>query len=112
VNLSRGDIVLVDFDPALKNEAASTRPAILVTNNAANELSPTLVVVPLTSNVERVYPFEILLKRSQTGLDYDSKVQIQFIRHVSRARLKRVIGSVLKEDLLELDGKLREHLAL
>ncbi len=112
MNLNRGDIVLVDFDPALKNEAASTRPAILVTNNVANELSPTLVVIPLTSNVERVYPFEILLERSRTGLDYDSKVQIQFIRHVSRARLKRVIGSVLGEDMLELDEKLREHLAL
>jgi mRNA interferase MazF len=112
MTLKRGDIVLVDFDPALKNEAAATRPAILVTNESANELSPTLVVVPLTSNVERVYPFEILLDRTRTGLEYDSKVQIQFIRHVSRARLKRVIGSVLTEDMLELDERLREHLAL
>ncbi|MGL4610235.1 MAG: type II toxin-antitoxin system PemK/MazF family toxin, partial [Trueperaceae bacterium] len=42
MNLQRGDIVLVNFDPVLKSEATATQPAILITNDKANELSPTL----------------------------------------------------------------------
>jgi mRNA interferase MazF len=112
MNLSRGDIILVDFDPALKSEASSIRPAIILTNNIANELSPTLVVVPLTSNTDRVYPFEILLERSLSGLEYDSKVQIQYIRHISPKRFKRVIGMVGDEVMHYISERLREHLAL
>lgn len=110
--MTRGDIVLVDFDPALQAEAAKTRPALIVTNDDANELSPVLVVVPITSNIQNIYPFEVFLPSSQTGLDVDSKAQIALIRHVSRIRIKRTIGFLDASVMQEINAKLREHLAL
>ncbi len=112
MNYQRGDIVLVNFDPALDGEAASTRPAIIVTNDTANTLSPAITVVPLTANLDRIYPTEYVLERERTGLNQDSKFQVQLIRSISRERIQRVIGSVPADLMLEVDLRLRELLAL
>lgn len=112
MDIGRGDILLVSFAPAQSGEADSTCPAIVVTNDVANEHSPAIVVIPVTSNVTRVYPFELLLPASRTGLDRDSKAQVQFIRHVSKARIRRTL-SHLPEDLMAgLERRLKEHLGL
>ncbi len=112
MNFARGEIVLVDFDPALSTEAAKTRPAIIVTNDHANELLPTLVVIPMTSNIQNVYPHEVLLLKEYSALDFDSKVQIALIRHISRTRIKRTIGFVAFAQMQEINLRIREHLAL
>ncbi|AXH00553.1 type II toxin-antitoxin system PemK/MazF family toxin (plasmid) [Deinococcus wulumuqiensis] len=110
--IRRGDILLTDFSPALAGEANFTRPAVVMTNNIANAESPAIVVIPLTSNLERVYPFELLIPNERSGLDRDSKAQTQFIRHVSTARIRKPLG-YLPEDLMgELERRLKTHLAL
>ena len=110
--LLRGDIALVSFDPAEQGEAASTRPAIIITNNVANLNSPVLVVIPLTTNTSRVYPFELLVTATMSGLDSDSKAQTQLIRHVSGRRIGKVIGRLEEGAMLELEGRLRHHLGM
>lgn len=110
--LLRGDIALVDFNPAELGEAASTRPAIIITNNVANLNSPVLVVIPLTTSTERVYPFEMLVSSALSGLDSDSKAQTQLIRHVSQRRIGKVIGRLEAAAMLELEGKLKHHLGM
>ena len=110
--LLRGDIALVNFDPAEQGEAASTRPAILITNNIANLNSPVLVVIPLTTAVGRVYPFELLVTTAMSGLDSDSKAQTQLIRHVSQRRIGKVIGRLEEGAMDELEGKLKHHLGM
>ena len=110
--LRRGDILLIDFAPAQSGEADNTRPAVVVTNNIANEKSPAIVVVPLTSNTERVYPFELLLPVERSGLDQHSKAQAQFVRHVSKARIRRYLSHLPADLMLELDSRLRGHLGL
>lgn len=112
MDYQRGDIVLVNFDHALPTEAASRRPAIIVTNNISSVISPQLVVVPLTSNLERVYPHEYVLESEDTGLDDDSKAQPQLIRHVARERIGSTIGFVPPEFMREVDDRLRSHLGL
>lgn len=110
--LQRGDIALVDFAPARAAEANYVRPAIIVTNDQANTFSPVVVVVALTSNVETIYPVQLFLPSERTGLDRDSKAQVELIRHVSTERIRKVL-SVLPDDLLRsLDDRIREHLAL
>lgn len=110
--IRRGDIVLVNFDPAMRHEAAAERPAVVLTNNIANAVAPVIVVVPLTTNLERVYPHELVLPVYRSGLEHESKAQVHLIRHVSKERVVKVL-SHLPEDLMrELDGRLREHLAL
>ena len=110
--LRRSDIALVDFAPARHAEANYTRPAVVVTNNQANAFAPVVTVVPLTSNVERVYPMQVFLPRDLTGLDRDSKAQVELLRHVSLARVLKVLGQVPVGLMDELGGRLLEHLAL
>jgi mRNA interferase MazF len=69
-------------------------------------------VVPVTSNTATVYPFQVLLRASETGLDADSKAQAEQIRSVSVERVGPRIGSVGLEPLAALDEALRLHLAL
>lgn len=108
----RGDILLVDFSPARQREADFIRPAILVTNDGANLYSPSIVVVPLTSNVTDVLAYQVQLDRSKTGLDRDSKAQIELVRAIARSRIRKVLGSVPIELMREIDRRLREHLGL
>lgn len=110
--LLRGDIALVSFDPAEQGEAASTRPAIVITNNVANLNSPVLVVIPLTANTTRVYPFELLVTSEMSGLDSDSKAQTQLIRHVTKRRIGKVVGRLEESAMLELEGRLKHHLGM
>ena len=78
--MRRGEIVTVSLDPARGSEAGKTRPAVIVSNDAANATADRLgrgvvTVVPVTGNVTRVYPFQVLLPARQSGLPRDSKAQ-------------------------------------
>ena len=115
--MHRGDIVAVSLDPARGSEAKKIRPAIVVSNDAANATAIRLArgvitVVPITSNVARVYPFQVLLRADQTGLTRDSKAQAEQIRSVAVERIGMHIGRLPAAVMTELDEALRVHLAL
>ncbi len=110
--LRRGDIVLVDYDPPRPNEASKIRPSILITNNLANSHGTNVVVVPLTSNVTTVYPFQLYLPREHTGLDQPSKAQVELLRSVSVSRVLQRVGGVQDDMMNSLDEKIKLHLAL
>ncbi len=96
----RGDIYLVDLEPARANEANKQRPAIIVTNNSANINGSSVVVIPLSSNTATIYPFQVLLPNHRTNLEHDSKAQTELIRSVSRERLLKHLGGVPEELML------------
>ena len=113
----RGEIRLVDLDPVRGAEADKVRPAVVVSNDGANATAQRLgrgviTVVPVTSNTERVYPFQVLLPSAATGLDRDSKAQAEQIRSVAVERVGARIGVVRGEQLTDLDEAIRLHLAL
>lgn len=115
--MRRGDIYLVDLEPVRGSESNKTRPAIVVSNDAANRTADrtgrgVVTVVPITSNVERVFPFQVLLTASACGLRSDSKAQAEQVRSVAAERLERRIGAVPKAALRLLDEALRLHLGL
>ncbi|MBZ9713388.1 MULTISPECIES: type II toxin-antitoxin system PemK/MazF family toxin [Deinococcus] len=110
--IRRGDICLVNFAPARENEADNIRPAVIVTNNAANAQNVVVTVIPLTTNVERVYHFQVLLPNQRTGLDHDSKAQVEQIRSVALSRVRKRLGQVPADLMAELDDRIRLHLAL
>ena len=110
--IRRGDIHLVNFSPARENEADHIRPAVVVTNNAANAQNVVLTVIPLTTNTERVYHFQLLLPHQRTELDHDSKAQVEQIRSVALSRIRKRLGHVPPDLMQELDEKIRLHLAL
>lgn len=115
--MRRGDIVLVDFEPSRGSEANKTRPAVVVSNDAANRAAErsghgVLTVVPVTSNVSRVLPFQVLIQAGESGLRVPSKAQAEQVRAVSADRVGRQLGRLGTEALKQLDGALRLHLGL
>jgi mRNA interferase MazF len=71
-----------------------------------------LTVVPVTSNVERVYPFQVLLPAVTTGLRGDSKAQTEQVRSVSVERLGERLGSLPEGPIAQIEDALRLHLQL
>jgi mRNA interferase MazF len=115
--MRRGDIHLVDFEPSRGSEADKRRPAVIVSSDASNAIVSRLrrglvTVVPLTSNVARTYPFQVVLPAARTGLDRDSKAQAEQIRSVAVERIGSRIGLVPYSLLTRLDEALRVHLDL
>jgi mRNA interferase MazF len=113
----RGEIRLVDLAPGRGSEAGKRRPAVIVSNDRANAAAARLgrggvTVVPVTSDVERVYPFQVLLPAADTGLRQDSKAQAEQIRSVATERVGPVLGRVPSAVMAELDEALRLHLQL
>jgi mRNA interferase MazF len=115
--MRRGEIFLVNLDPVKSGEANKQRPAVVVSNDGANISAERsgqgiITVVPVTSNITRVYPFQVLLPAELTGLLADSKAQAEQVRSISIDRLGAVIGEVPHHLMEELDEALRLHLAL
>jgi len=115
--MQRGDIYLVDLDPAQGAESNKIRPVVIVSNNAANRTAErngrgVVTVVPVTANTTRVYPFQVLLKSGEGGLAVDSKAQAEQVRSVDYGRLRRRVGAIPAASLGRLDDALRTHLAL
>jgi mRNA interferase MazF len=113
----RGEIWQVDLDPVRGSEANKARPAVVVSNDRANTTATRLgrgvvTVVPVTSNVAKVHPFQVFLPAATTGLAIDSKAQAEQIRSVATERLRHRIGRVSTAELAQLDQALRLHLEL
>jgi mRNA interferase MazF len=107
----------VSFDPVRGSEAAKTRPAVVVSNDAANATATRLgrgviTVVPVTSNTARIYPFQVFLPARQTGLQRDSKAQAEQVRSVAVERIGERLGQLPAALIAELDSALRVHLSL
>ena len=90
---------------------------MIVSNDAANVAAARLgrgviTVVPLTSNVERLHPFQVLLPAADTGLARDSKAHAEQVRAVAVERVGASVGVVPRAIMLQLDEALRLHLAL
>ncbi len=113
----RSEIRLVDLEPARAGEANKRRPAVIVSNDNANAIAARLgrgvvTVVPVTSNITRVFPFQVLLSADETGIFVDSKAQAEQVRSVSVERLGPAIGRIPTHLMAQLDDALRLHLQL
>ena len=116
-DVRRGQVWLVDLDPVRGSEVSKRRPAVIVSNDAANATAAklgrgVLTVVPLSSNLRRVYPFQVLLPANDTGLHTDSKAMAEQVRSVASERLTSHVADVPASLMAALDAALRLHLAL
>ncbi|WP_341358922.1 type II toxin-antitoxin system PemK/MazF family toxin [Georgenia sp. M64] len=94
----RSEIRLVDLDPSRRSAANKRRPAVIVSNDRANSIAARLgrgvvTVVPVTSNTDRIFPFQTFLPAAATGLRQDAKAQAEQVRWIAVERL----GAVLRE---------------
>lgn len=106
--MRRGEVWWVEFDPSVGTEIRKTRPAVIVSNDAANRNLARVVVMPMTSNRGRVYPGEAVV--SVDG--QSSKAMADQIMAADKARLKSQLGTVSKADMQAVEDAIRVHLGL
>ncbi len=111
--MKRGEIYYANLDPVLGSETGKRRPVLIVSNNINNRAATTVTVLPITSNVTRVYPFEVYLDKNDSGLSKPSKAQAQQIRTISKQRIGgKAVGSLNEELMGLVNEALRLHLSL
>ncbi len=93
--LRRGDVWLVSFDPSLGGEVQKTRPAVILSNDTANALLNRVQVVPISSQVSRLYPAEAYVDVAGER----RKAMADQITTISKQRLLRQLGTLSKENL-------------
>ena len=104
----RGEVWWVNFDPSVGGEIRKQRPAIILSNDAANKYLNRLQVVPLTSNVGRLYPSEALV----TLHGQQSKAMADQLTTVSKTRLINRIGRVSARDMQQIERAVQVQLGL
>ncbi len=109
--MKRGEIYFANLDPTIGSEIKKKRPVLIVSNNANNKAASTVTIVPITSNTNKVYPFEVLLEINDSGLPKCSKAQCHQIRTISKIRITgKRMGLINKEIMLKINAALKLHL--
>lgn len=109
--MKRGEIYYANLSPTVGSEIDKRRPVLVVSNDANNRAANTVTILPITSNVTRVYPFEVLLNPEDSGLSKPSKVQAQQVRTISKQRITSdAVGSLSEEIMLLVNAALKLHL--
>lgn len=99
----QGEIWLVKFPPT-KEDRKPIRPCLVISDNIQNQYGKWIVVIPLTTeDIENTEPFEVFIKNTkENGLDYPSKLQLNYPRTVDRERLKEHLGILSSKRIGEL----------
>lgn len=113
LEVRRGEIWLVNFNPTVGHEIKKQRPAIIVQNDLGNKYSPITIVAPVTSQgIDKIYPIEILLTDENSGLKKESKALFNQIRAVDKKRLIKKIGKITEETAENMNEAIKISLGL
>ncbi len=104
----RGEVWWVAFDPSVGGEIQKTRPAIILSNNAANAALNRVIVVPISSQTAKVYPGETLV----TVNGQQRKAMSDQIMTASKQRLRNRFGNLSARDVTNLEDALLMQLAI
>lgn len=108
MNYRQYDIWLADLSPRFGTETGKTRPVIIVQNNLLNNIHPSTVICPLTSNVKpNSKILRVNLDAIDNGLKIDSAVMIDQIRAIDNKRLIKKIGTIKSQYIRHLQDNLK-----
>ena len=108
-SIKRGEVFLVNFEPTLGAEAKKNRPAVVVSNDINNAHSPLVSISPITSNVTKVYSFEVEILPREGGLRTRSKVMVNQTRTVDKIRLMKRLGQLSETSMNIVNEALKLH---
>ena len=111
--MRRGEIYFADLSPSVGSEINKRRPVLIVSNEANNRAASTVTVLPISSNVSKIYPFEVALSPKDSGLPRPSKALAQQIRTISKDRIRgEAVGRISGVVLNKANDAMRLHLDL
>jgi len=108
MELRRGEVWWVSFDPSIGAEIRKTRPAVVLSNNIANSVLNRVVVIPLSSQTDKIYPAEAPVTLNGEA----RKAMADQIATTSKLRLRSRIGTLSAADMRAIEDVLLRFLAI
>ena len=108
----RGEIWLVRLDPTVGSEIKKTRPTLIVSNNTSNQCSNLVTILPISDKSSKIFPFEVEISDSATGLSKPSKIRCNQVRTVDKERLVKKLGNASRELVPKIEEALKLHLGI
>ena len=114
----RGDVYWADLNPFFGSEQGGTRPVLVLQNDAGNFFSPTLIVAPMSSQVDKRtdLPTHIVLEQVR-GLDGPSlimleQLKLEQLKTIDKRRVRSYAGKLTKEQMAEVEAALTGTLGI
>lgn len=106
--IKRRDIWIADLRPGRGREVVKKRPVVIVSKNEINSISPTVIIVPISSQIYPIMgPERIFLTAEGTRLEKDSVILTYQIRAIDKERLVKKIGALDTKMMHKVDEALR-----
>lgn len=113
MKVKRGDLYYADLSPVVGSEQGGVRPVIVVQNDVGNKYSPTIIVAPITSQMNKAkLPTHVKIKGNKYGLPKNSVALMEQLRTIDKKRLREKIGSFSIDIMNRIDEAIAISLAI